>query len=315
MANGGLLIWRMADALGIQKRALSGRRGKPMNFQKILEQIRSVKPEVVVIGEQIRDLWYYGRYTKQSQETPDLKVFVESEDTAEYNQPGGAAGTYHNLCRLYGEYPHEKHSRISFLSPTGANLVTVKTRFYDTEEKQIVFRYDCDSTYSPLAVDRVPSNKSIIISDYGKGLLNWSVLAEIAEKTKGRKVIFSPHLVNCGKFVSAKGFQDWVWVFNREEYTHLSPRGLFRDKFTPIQIIMTDSSKAVLLSNNPEFPVTPIQTPHTVAIGDCFLAGFSAAHLSGVEIADSIRFAIELCRRVLVSGRLGSCLVNLEDLK
>ena len=53
---------------------------------------------------------------------------------------------------------------------------------------------------------------------------------------------------------------------------------------------------------------------HVVGIGDCFLAGFAAAHFSGHKALESIEFAAHICTRVLEARRPGTCCVTQEDL-
>jgi len=169
----------------------------------------------------------------------------------------------------------------------------------------------------PLDVEELPPLTGLIISDYGKGLLTWDILVEIAKKFP-QNVIFSPHVTHCLSYRNlSQGerdlFDGWIWVVNESEWNSLP--SLTHPKVH--YVIETRGHNSVICATplvRCLVDVRSLAPSHTVAIGDCFLAAFSAAYFAGVEFVPSIGFAIECCRRVLQSDRIGNCRIMPEDL-
>jgi len=280
-------------------------------MKNILQKIQKSNPHILVIGEKILDEWYYGKYSRPCQEEPSIHIHSRKKDDFLF-QWGGAYGVFRNLLALTSV------SSRNFLSNLPEQNST-KTRFADKKTGKILFRSDHDRECKPLFMPtlKVIHEPNIIISDYGKGFLDWGILKQIAEKFPEKRIIFSPHVTTCATVPDdLTPFEKWIWVVNLDESLHLS------GKIPHIHaIIRTTGTKPVTWRADAhaevcgQEPITPIPIPHPVAVGDVFLAGFSAAYCSDVGLEQSIQFAIRCCSLALKSGRRGSHCLKKEDFK
>jgi len=282
-----------------------------MNPIAILKRIHESEAcqNITVIGETLLDDWRFGEVTRKNPEQPESQIFSVSDS---FRQSGGAAGMVRCLDALIPGL----HRTLRFL--TNFANTTHKVRYASETSKKILFRADHDSEVSPLKPLVFTSNT--IISDYGKGFLNWDVLCQLGDTTMAStKLIFSPHIRNCRTCTPEimEKLKDWLWVMNGEEYRALPREG------KPHRVIKTQGSLPVIwhewYENKPHnyqsFEHEKVDSVHTCAAGDLFLASFSAAHIAGVEVGEAIRFAIACCKLVLKSGRKGTHYLAREDLE
>ncbi len=279
-----------------------------MDPSSILRQIRESKPAISVIGEDLLDRWHFGNFTRPTQEDPRVKVFA-CDPTNTLFQPGGAAAVHHSLSQILpGSVRRSESQRQSF-----------KDRYVDVAENRLVFRGDTDMAHSEhpwIPAEDPIYSPNAVVSDYGKGMFNWQNLGEFAKKYEGN-VIFSPHLSNCdlASRESVVPLIEWTWVVNQHEYQALRAQGA-ADRLP--HIIVTRGQKDVLVHDQSgafRASVVPRLKPgHTVGIGDVFLAAFSAACFSRVDLKKAVKFAVWICGESLASGRLGTCYVLCFDL-
>ena len=280
-----------------------------MNPAAILKQIHESEAcrNLTVIGETLLDDWRFGEVTRKNPEQSDSMVFSVTDS---FKQSGGAAGMVRCLDALIPEL----HKTLRF--HTNFSYITHKVRYASESSGKILFRADHDNDVPQLQPLSQTNLKQIIISDYGKGFLNWGVLCDLACRwhSPGQRIIFSPHIRNCRtctREIMGK-LKHWLWVLNDEE-CHALPT-------EPQLCIKTQGSAPVLYRNEPmriyhsKFPHEKVDSIHACAMGDVFLASFSAGHIAGAQIPDAIEFGISCCKLVLKSGRKGTHYLAREDL-
>jgi len=277
-----------------------------MDPTQVLATIRKVSPGITVVGESLTDVWYLGTFGEPAQEDAKIRRFV-TQRTIE--MPGGAANVRVSLAAIQNKPVHH-------LTPP---LVGKKIRWWDTERDALVFRHDMDVMVSTASVNMDHSGtRKLVIADYGKGLFDWHFLLKIAKKFP--RAVFSPHLTTCGISpvkLPPELTKDWICVVNTSESAMLKQRWA---QAWPVGLMVETNGEfpiRMLADLRPAGYVMPeaVRMPlHVVGIGDCFLAGFAAAHFSGHKASESIRFAAHICTRVLQARRPGTCCVTQEDL-
>lgn len=276
-----------------------------MDPHAILSRIRDAKPKITLLGETLTDVWVLGYGGRPVQEKPSLRRFL-TERVLEME--GGAANVRVSMAAILQK---------PVLHTTNL-FPTKKIRYWNTRTDALVFRHDQDVVCTPHENVEALS-EPLVIADYGKGWLDWPTIHRIAEKN--RRVVFSPHLVNCERFQKLHDhsiLDDWLWVMNGDEYlalTGFSP--LTPGKFPCWAVVTCGGLEIVIHSTDAGFgfyrPRT-ITPKHPVGIGDVFLAGLSCAWFAGVTLMDSVAFAAEIARRVLEARRDGTCRITEEDL-
>lgn len=193
--------------------------------RKKLESVVRRFPEVkiLVIGDIMLDRFIWGRVSRISPEAPVPVVLVDQRDGSETFCLGGAGNVAHNihtlggqvlLCGLVGDDEMGKRI-IGELSDKGienkifieeGRQTTVKTRIFANQQQ--VVRIDRETLIHPkthifeeilnFLSNKVKDFDGIIISDYGKGLLNGALIRAIIRKAKelGKLILVDPKLRN-----------------------------------------------------------------------------------------------------------------------
>lgn len=274
-------------------------------MKDVLQKIRKTSQRVLVIGETILDEWYVGKLARVCQEDKDIRIFDRSGEEIELI-PGGAMNVVENLRVLIGDSRVVERSNISYETST-------KTRYVDKKTGKLIFRSDNDRKATPFEVPSEMPFDRIVISDYGKGFLPWDTLWSLAEKFPKKRVIFSPHISKCrtcNAHIMEK-LKKWVWVLNHEEDVALPMSVLNLD----LMAVVTHGKEPIRFSGGTYMLHNRVSLPHSCAIGDVFLAAFSAAQFCTLDTHISIPFAAECCQRVLASGRGKTHRITEEDLK
>lgn len=193
--------------------------------RKRLEGLVRKFPDVriLVIGDVMLDRFIWGKVSRISPEAPVPVVLVDQRDGSETFCLGGAGNVAHNihtlggkvlLCGLVGDDEMGKKI-VGELSDKGienkifveeGRQTTVKTRIFANQQQ--VVRIDRETLAHPKThifneISNFLNNKmkdfdGIIISDYGKGLLNGSLIRAIIRrgKTLGKLILVDPKLRN-----------------------------------------------------------------------------------------------------------------------
>jgi D-beta-D-heptose 7-phosphate kinase/D-beta-D-heptose 1-phosphate adenosyltransferase len=178
---------------------------------------------VLVVGDLMLDEFVWGRVERISPEAPVPVVQVTSETI----HLGGAANVVHNLCALGGKATacgvigadHAGRRLLAELDRIGAGAAGVirprgaltirKTRI--VAHSQQVVRFDRDQPDHSRRVSaalvrflerRAASFDVVLVSDYGKGVVNDSVCATLSalRRRRGLRVIVDPKKPNFGHY-------------------------------------------------------------------------------------------------------------------
>lgn len=285
-------------------------------LKEVLQQIRLAHPRIHVLGEFISDQWYLGRQLRPAQEDPKVLVFVADN---EFGQQGGAAGVYHNLQTILWATDEKQVTYVSAVCRAG---YSTRHRYWNSDTNTLVFRHDVDMQQNILDVEFYRDDpKNIVISDYGKGMFDWKTLRSLADRYPDYRFVFSPHVTTCRKAKGEDlGFlerENWTMVVNAvDERAALDCAGQHLGRQ---RIVITHGAGGVSAAEwndlvGFEVPVEKIDVLHAIAIGDVFLAGFSAAWFSGIELVTSIIFAVECCKSALTTWEEGSHAISSEGL-
>jgi len=182
-----------------------------MREQQILQKILAGFPKIkiLVVGDVMMDRFIWGRVSRISPEAPVPVVLVNNHDRPETFGLGGAANVANNiyslggevlLCGIVGndemgkkikEQLSERKIKYNLLTEEGRQT-TAKTRIFANQQQ--VVRIDRETIEHPkvsvlrdlsnFVMQKIEDVDGIIISDYGKGLLNGTLIRAIIRKAR-----------------------------------------------------------------------------------------------------------------------------------
>jgi len=179
-----------------------------MKEQQVLQKILSKFPKkkILVVGDFMMDRFIWGKVSRISPEAPVPVVVVDHEDF----RLGGAANVVNNihylggkviLCGVVGDDEMgqrimnelaEKEIETEGIFVEAGRQTTVKTRIFANQQQ--VVRIDREKTdhmkgstsrsVSKYLFKKIEDSDGIILSDYGKGLLNRKLIRAIIRKAR-----------------------------------------------------------------------------------------------------------------------------------
>ena len=179
-----------------------------MGEQQVLQKILSKFPKkkILVVGDFMMDRFIWGKVSRISPEAPVPVVVVDHEDF----RLGGAANVVNNihslggkviLCGVVGDDEMgqrimnelaEKEIETEGIFVEAGRQTTVKTRIFANQQQ--VVRIDREKTdhmkgstsqsVSKYLLKKIGDSDGIILSDYGKGLLNRKLIRGIIRKAR-----------------------------------------------------------------------------------------------------------------------------------
>jgi len=218
------------------------------------------KYKILLIGDNCTDVYQYGTIDRISPEAP-VPVFVP---THKEEREGMAGNVYANLTALGCE--------VNLLC--GHN--SVKTRLIDSRSKQQILRIDNDVQSSPIRFEtEIPNYDAVVISDYGKGIVDYKLASDII------------HQVKCPVFIDTKKtdlacFQGaWVKI-NETEYSKVTSEcsGL----------IVTLGNRGAQC-HEVVYPTQQIEVVDVTGAGDTFISALAFGYLETRDIGTAIKFA------------------------
>jgi D-glycero-beta-D-manno-heptose-7-phosphate kinase len=238
-----------------------------MNTHSIIENLNKIsRQSVVIVGDIILDHYQWGEVTRISPEAPVPVVKVEEETY----RLGGAANVAKNIRSMGGD-PYlvgvigddEHGSRIknllkedgisSGIHVSGKRKTTIKTRVMGNSQQIVRIDKESDTALGrdesgsiEKKLHSAGTGSFVIVSDYGKGLINRHNLGLL----KGRKSIIDPKIKN---FSSYKDI--FLMTPNRKEAQEGS--GLLMENKTDIiragrKILKKNNSENLLVTMGPE---------------------------------------------------------------
>lgn len=259
-----------------------------------------MRTNFLVIGEQCKDVFIYGRCERFSPEAP-VPVFnpVEVVDNL-----GMAGNVVANLNAIIGKYGYSGNDKrfgdvvSSIFSRTGM----VKTRYVDKKSNHIFLRVDEGDGlintldyYDEFIREIIELSSTIIISDYNKGFLDENVLEWIFQVGKDKIKFLDSKRPLSNEILSQIDFVK----LNEKEYEAVNPKLklLYEDKF-----IVTLGSKGAMYKGKLYASNNPLQTIDVSGAGDTFLAAFVFKFIKSKDVGESIQFANQQAE-IVVSKR------------
>ncbi len=316
----------------------------------ILGKIRKVC--VAVIGDYLCDTYTIGKVERISPEAPVSVLHVEREE----RRPGGAGNVLLNLISLgaqtiaIGRVGADSAGRgiIAALAEEGADVrgmvieegvpTPVKNRFIAGSQQLLRADFEKIIPLSPSCeqqiIEKLPQllekAEAIAISDYGKGFLSPSLLAEIISFGKQKKIptIVDPKGDSFAKYQGATILKPNL----QEAYmATLLPRAtslervadkIFRETAVEFLMITRSEEGISLFSPSGErwnFPTQAREVKDVTGAGDTVLAMLSIAAANGLDTQDGIQLAniaagvaVErsTCAQVQLSDLIGHLLAS-----
>lgn len=207
--------------------------------------------EIVVIGDAFLDEYLYGTIRGMSPEAPVPIFDIHGRDRA----PGGAANTAKAAWMLGGDVrlicgvgnDAKGNQMISLMESIPIEFVPLEDRVHPTKTRFIaengrqdqILRADLEKT-SPWPEESrehlrhlidmfVPGAKIIIVSDYGKGLIDRNIMMAIANRANGpAAILIDPKPQNEGAYIAgrwshSRGTTNWMVLPNRKELSGGTP--------------------------------------------------------------------------------------------
>ncbi|MBP3722471.1 MAG: D-glycero-beta-D-manno-heptose-7-phosphate kinase [Selenomonadaceae bacterium] len=320
-----------------------------MNNTKLIDFIKNdlSKLKVLVLGDVMLDIYYYGEVKRISPEAPVPVTHVLSQKET----LGGAANVAHNLALLgvnvnmagfIGDDEHGKSLANKFkeLGADTAGLIatnsptTAKIRVIGSNQQML--RLDFEETKPPKKefADKIKNYvtekiadgvDAVIISDYAKGLVTEDISSFViqAANDAGIPAIVDPKGVKWEKYKGADFITPNLKELN--EVTLDSVENVDAEveaaaysamkKFTLKNIIVTRSSKGMSLVTDAtvtHIRATAREVYDVSGAGDTIIAVFSAAIAGGLKPTDAA-YLSNLAASVVV-GKLGTYALSREEL-
>jgi len=217
---------------------------------------------VILIGDHCRDEYQYGSVDRLSPEAP-IPVFCPLDTTAKDGMAGNVANNLRNLG-IDVRYYHGSTS--------------VKIRMIDHKSKQHLLRVDHDVKSSAVKFADLDLSgiDAVVVSDYGKGTVDYSLIEDLQAKTT------LPIFLDTKKTDLAK-FSRCVVKINELEYSRRTSEGT--------NVIVTYGGSHVCWSDT-NYPVPTVPVFDVCGAGDTFLAGLVYMYLCSGSMNIAIRFAI-----------------------
>lgn len=217
------------------------------------------KYKILLIGDSCIDVYQYGVVDRISPEAP-VPVFVP---TYKEEREGMAGNVYANLTALGCE----------------VNLLcghrSTKTRLVDSRSRQQILRIDNDVQSSPIRfATAIPEYDAIVISDYGKGVVDYELVSDIINE------VTCPVFIDTKKTDLARFQGAWVKI-NESEYS----------KVTSVcsELIVTLGSRGAQCGI--VYPTQQIEVVDVTGAGDTFISALAFGYLETHDIGTAIEFA------------------------
>jgi D-beta-D-heptose 7-phosphate kinase / D-beta-D-heptose 1-phosphate adenosyltransferase len=301
------------------------------------------KPNILVVGDLMIDEYFWGQTERISPEAP-VQIINISKETANL---GGAGNVINNLCELganvdilsvIGEDSIDLKKLLSAIEINSQYLTTQKDRITSKKTRiisgnQQVLRYDKESiekinyrsenTIINIFKSIFLEYDSILLSDYGKGVLTEKVTQSIIKiaKKSNIKVLVDPKGKNFSKYKGA-----YLLTPNRKEASSATSIEIIDEKtlssallklkndcdLNVSMITLSEQGLAVLDTEIKKYPTTAREVFDVTGAGDTILASLGFTLACGMNIDMSMKFA-NLAAGVVV-GKVGSSTASLNEI-
>lgn len=225
--------------------------------------------EILLIGDVCVDVYNYGTVNRISPEAPVPILDVERTE----KKMGMSANVADNIKALNYKVTHL----------TG-NETSIKTRFIDSKTGQQMLRVDEDKMSYPVNVFGLPNQPScIVLSDYGKGTLDYTTIEQIIDKFTC-PIFIDTKKTDLGQFDRIYPPREVFFKINEVENSNLNS--------TCRNTIVTLGKRGATFIGK-DFPAPHVNVADVCGAGDTFLAALACSYMTNRDIEKAIEFAIE----------------------
>lgn len=313
-------------------------------LKNIISQFNS--KSILVVGDLILDHYIFGKVDRISPEAPVPVVWATKENFV----CGGAAnvglnlvslGAKTGLCGVLGNdhfgkvllsHVSEKNIITDFIIKDNTRPTTIKTRIF-AQHQQIV-RVDWESVElltlnsSKAVLSKIKKNiddfDAVIIEDYGKGVINPTIVSELVElcKEKGKTVTVDPKEEHIDYYKNVTALTPNLKeaqvaanmkIKNKDQIPFLGK--MIMERLNPKALLITLGEDGMRLfegNNDYHIPTTAQEVFDVTGAGDTVIAAFTLALCCGAtfyEAAVIANFAAGI-----VVGKIGAATTTKEEL-
>lgn len=315
------------------------------NLPQILKKMKGRK--VVVIGDLILDRFIYGSVDRISPEAPVPVVDVRENKSL----LGGSANVVRNITALGGSaYPvgvtgddHEAGELMDMLKKAGAGCTglvsdpsrptAVKTRVIALHQQVVRFDRESKAALPDItaagvrerAMEALEGADAVVISDYGKGVINAALMEELVPCARKRSIpiLVDPKPVNlaCYKGVSVitPNVKETEAMSGVRVVTDADAERAGRALMKSLgldSVLVTRSEKGMSLvrkaGESAHITTEARDVFDVTGAGDTAISVFALAMAAGVDLVDAALLA-NLASGVVV-GKLGTAVVTPQEL-
>lgn len=304
---------------------------------------------VLCVGDAMLDRFVYGSVSRISPEAPIPVITRDSEKS----MPGGSGNVVRNivslgasccfvsiigddaigkrLVSLIGEEPNVE----PYLITEKGRVTTEKARFIsgnqqllrcDNETKTAITRASTERIYQ-IAADELPNHQALILSDYGKGVLQEDTVRKLIQQANEKNIpIFvdpkqRDFSVYQGAFLISPNLYELALVagvdqFDSEDAIIATAKAQI-EKHNIQHILVTRGKDGMTLVSTDREPVhIPARAREVFDVsgaGDTVIAALTTAYAVGFSVENAARVA-NIAAGIVV-GRLGTATIHRTDLK
>lgn len=317
------------------------------NMEKICEKVFSNLKPVLVVGDMMVDEFIWGDVKRISPEAPVPVVNI----TGETFHPGGAANVMANIHSLGGNVyvagvigdDKEGKSLLDDLGRKGINTeglitdinrpTTLKTRIVVKSQQMIRIDREKQDPVDERIINHIldyikriiPGIKTIVISDYGKGVVGQKLLEELIPLCKKYDAItiVDPKIGNFGYYkgvsvITPNHFeaQDLTGIIIKDETSLKQCMEAILRKLECEIVVVTkgEEGMSILKDTGELFHIKAVarEVYDVTGAGDTVVAVLSLCLGAGVDIVESANLANYAAS--IVVGKIGTATVTKEEL-
>lgn len=311
-----------------------------------METLKAAKPKILVMGDLMIDHYLWGTCDRISPEAPVQVVDIEKQTIS----LGGAGNVINNLkslgadvdvCSVIGddENAAELYTLLEKIDVSPDKIVvetgrktSKKSRIiaahqqmmrYDSESKNNISK-DSEKLLYTLLENNIASYDSVILSDYGKGVLTQDLCQKVITLARNNNVrVFvdpkgSDYSKYRGAFLLTPNRKEAeqatnIRIYDKQSLTHALLKLKNECDLDISLITLSEDGIAIYKDELRIFPTAAKEVYDVTGAGDTVIASMTFALSVGKDIDESVKFA-NLAAGVVV-GKVGSVPVTIEEIE